>query len=212
MKMSDPKYIDRLAKLEAALYVAGHPIDMDSLKLAVGTKSDKVIRKLLGELSLRYEARKSALEVKALPGERAVMRLKEEFDRKVKRFTNRPLLTTGPLKTLSYVAYHQPVEQVKVVADRGSHVYSHLRMMEEMGLIIRERLNGRGYIIETTSYFADYFGFGQDPLKTRIQLRQMFSTLKIPKLDNGEDVGDSTGILDSAFADGPLADSLDEFG
>ncbi|MFB0558542.1 MAG: SMC-Scp complex subunit ScpB [Candidatus Bathyarchaeia archaeon] len=209
--MGEKRRVDRLGRLEAALYAAGRPVDMESLKLAVGTKSSNVIMKLIGELSSRYTLRQSALEIKALNEDRAVMRLKEEFNRKVKRFTNRPLLTIGPLKTLSYIAYHQPVEQVRVVADRGSHVYSHLKMMEEMGLIIRERLNGRGYIIETTPYFADYFGFGQDPLKTRIQLRQMFSTLKIPKLENGNDLGGSSDMLESAFADGPLSDSWDGF-
>lgn len=209
--MSEYRRVDRLARLEAALYSAGRPVDMESLKIAVGTKSDKAIMKLIGELSSRYESRRSALEIKSLNGDRAVMRLKEEFDRKVKRFTNRPLLTTGPLKTLSYIAYHQPVEQVRVVADRGSHVYSHLKMMEEMGLIIRERLDSKGYIIETTPYFADYFGFGQDPLKTRIQLRQMFSTMKIPKLENGDDLGGTPDTLESAFAKGPLSDSWDGF-
>jgi segregation and condensation protein B len=211
MTMSNPRYTERLAKLEAALYSAGRPVDLEDLKIVVGTKSDKVIRKMIGELDIRYRARRSALEVRSLPGYRAVMRLKEEYDTRVKRFTNRPLLTSGPLKTLSYVAYHQPVEQIKVVADRGTHVYSHLRMMEEMGLITRERPSNRSYVIETTPYFADYFGFGQSPLKTKIQLRQMFSTMKIHKLDNGDDVEKSSEILESAFADGPLVDSLDGF-
>lgn len=209
--MNSPRDMERLAMLEAALYSAGRPVDLESLKLAVGTKSDKVILRLIDELALRYEFRRSALEVKALPGKRAVMRLKEVFERTVKRFTNKPLLTRGPLKTLSYIAYHQPVEQIKVVADRGTHVYSHLKMMEEMGLITRERLDGRSYIIETTLYFADYFGFGLDPLKSKLQLRQMFSTMKIHKLENGDEGSVATGMLESPFADGPLVDSLDGF-
>jgi segregation and condensation protein B len=94
--------------LEAALYAAGRPVDMESMKVVVRTKSDKVIARLIRELSLRYEARRSALEVKVLPGNRAVMRLKQRYDQSVKRFTTRPLLTSGPLRTLSYVAYHQP--------------------------------------------------------------------------------------------------------
>ena len=210
MKMSNPRYVERLAKLEAALYSAGRPVNVESLKLVVGTKSDNVIRKMVGELAIRYRARRSALEVKLLPDHRAIMGLKEEYDRRVKRFTNRPLLTSGPLKTLSYVAYHQPVEQVKVVTDRGTHVYSHLRMMEKLGLITRERPNGRGFVVETTSYFADYFGFGHGPLKTKLQLRQMFSTMKIHKMDNGNDL-EGPPDLETAFADGPLADSMDGF-
>jgi segregation and condensation protein B len=171
--------------LEAALYSAGRPVDFDRLKTVIRTKSSKVVRKLIQELSEKYEARGSAMEVKALPEERAVMRLRSEYSIMVKSFTNRPLLTTGPLKTLSYIAFHQPVEQIKVVDSRGNHVYAHIRMMEEMGLITRDKPDGRGYVIATTPYFSDYFGFGHDPLKSKIALRQMFSTMKIHKMDNG---------------------------
>ncbi len=207
--MSDPRNMQRLAMLEAALYSAGRPLDMGSLKLVARTKSDKVILRLVRELSIRYEARRSALEVKILPGSRAVMRLKQSYDMTVKKFTTRPLLTIGPLKTLSYIAYHQPVMQSQVIEDRGNHVYAHLRLMEEMGLIMRERLNGRSSIIETTAYFSDYFGFGHDPQKSKIQLRQIFSQMQIHKLDNGDEKDTASEVLDMAFAGGPLADSGD---
>jgi segregation and condensation protein B len=209
--MSNSRYQERLTVLEAALYAAGRPVDLEGLKLVVQTKSERIIRKLVNELSIRYQTRQSALEIKILPGNRAVMRLKEEFDSSVKTFTNRPLLSTGPLKTLSYVAYHQPVEQMKVVEDRGSHVYSHLRLMEEMGLIIRKRLNNRGYMIETTRYFSEYFGFGYDPLKSKIQLRQMFNSLKIHKMDNGEEKSESSELLSNVFSETSLSEPFDAF-
>ena len=207
--MSDPRNAQRLAMLEAALYSAGRPVDLESMKVVVRTKSDKVMARLIRDLAFRYDARRSALEIKFLPGNRAVMRLRQRYDQTVKRFTTRPLLTIGPLKTLSYVAYHQPVPQSQVIEDRGSHVYSHLRRMEEMGLITRERPEGRGYVIETTAFFADYFGFGLDPSNTRIQLRQMFDELSIDKLDNGKEESASSEALNMAFEEGPLSDSLD---
>lgn len=199
----------RLTTLEAALYSAGRPVSVENLKIVVRTKSDKVIHKLIDSLVIRYEARKSALEVTILPENRAVMRLKQKYEIDVKKFTTKPLLTIGPLKTLSYIAYHQPVMQSQVVEDRGSHVYAHLKQMEEMGLIIRERLNPRGNVIETTAYFADYFGFGQDPEKSKIQLHQMFNEIKIHKLDNGEEENTPPELLEQAFTEGPLADSRD---
>jgi len=170
--------------IEAALYAAGRPVDVEDLKRVVGTRSERVVLKLARELSMRYEARGSALEVQELPGNRVILKLRAKFSKMVKRFTRRPLLTRGPLKTLSYIAYHQPVMQAEVVSDRGSHVYAHLRMMEGMGLITRER-DGREVTIETTPYFGDYFGFSHNPLKSKLQLRQMFSRMKITKLDNG---------------------------
>ncbi|MFQ6053933.1 MAG: SMC-Scp complex subunit ScpB [Candidatus Bathyarchaeia archaeon] len=178
----------RLAVLEAALYTAGRPVEMGRLKRLVRTRSDRVVQKLVRALAERYDARGSALEIKELPGNRVVLRLRGKFAKMARRFARRPLLTIGPLKTLSYIAYYQPVEQSKVIEERGSHVYNHLRMMEQLGLIARERISSREVIIRTTPYFADYFGFSHDPIKSRLQLQWIFNRMKITKLDNGGDI------------------------
>ena len=192
MSQASTRFERRICSLEAALYSAGRPIYINELKSVVGTKSEKVIRKLVGSLSERYSTRGGALEVVLHVDGRAAMQLNEEYDSMVKQFKNKPLLTVGPLKTLSYVAFHQPVDQRQVVADRGGHVYGHLRMMESMGLIHRERTEERSYTVTTTPYFGDYFGFSHNPAKSKLQLKQIFRELKITKLENGdvEDVGD----------------------
>jgi segregation and condensation protein B len=184
--MSSLKRFEKINILEAALYAAGRPVNLDSLKSLINTKSEKKVISLLNDLTKTYDERKSALEIKYLSGNRVVMKLRQKYDSMVKKFTQRPLLTRGPLKTLSYIAYHQPIEQVKVVAKRGNSAYVHLRIIEEMGLITREKLNERGYILETTPYFSDYFGFGQDIIKAKLQLRQLFDEINIHKLNNGD--------------------------
>lgn len=186
----EKKFAIRITNIEAALYSAGRPVEIESLKSVANTKSENVIKKLIITLAKRYEERESALEIRQLPHKRAVMQLRPEFTDMVRRFTNRPLLTSGPLKTLSFIAYHQPIEQIKVIEDRGSHAYSHLKIMEDMGLIVRDRVSHRTVIIKTTSYFAEYFGFSDDPIKSKLQLRSIFSSLKITKLDNGNHDGD----------------------
>lgn len=177
--------VKRLALLEASLYSAGRPVELEELKLVLRTRSEKVVLKLVEELDKKYNARKSALEIKELLGKRIILRLKPEYKNMVIKITKKPLMTRGPLKTLSYIAYNQPVDQMKVIADRGSHAYAHLRMIEEMGLIIRDNSKTKGVIVSTTPYFSDYFGFSNSPLKTKIQLRKMFDLIKITKLDNG---------------------------
>jgi len=179
----------RLTTLEAALYVAGRPLEISRLMQVIGTKSERVAFKLIDELSTRVSERGGALEVKRLPGRRAVLQLKQEYNEMVKQLTNRPLLTIGPLKTLSYIAYHQPVEQSQVLIDRGAHVYPQLRLIEDLGLITRDQVEDRNVIIRTTSFFADYFGFSQNPVKSKLELQQIFSSLKIHQLDNGMDLG-----------------------
>lgn len=184
--MSEDRSRRRLARMEAALYSAGRPVSLEDLKRVVGTKSDKVIQGLIQELTYRYRERGCAMEVSKAPEDRVILKLRDEYDEVVNRFNHRPLLSRGPLRTLSYVAYHQPVEQTQVVADRGSHAYGHLRMMDDMGLITRERNEDRTYVIRTTSFFADYFGFSRTPAKSKLQLHQIFGDLKIHRMDNGD--------------------------
>jgi len=176
---------DRLSLIEAALYSAGRPVELESLKRLIKTTSDRVVLRLLEELRRRYEDRGSALEIGVLPDGRAVMKLKGEFESLVRRLARRPLLTQGPLKTLSYIAYHQPIEQRDIITERGRHAYTHLRLLEERGLIIRERGEDGRIIVKTTPYFADYFGFSQNPAKIKLQLRMLFNEMRIKRIDEG---------------------------
>ena len=173
--ISDKRQV-KLTELEAALYSAGHPLDMEELMQALGRRSEKIVLRYIEELAGKLKARGGALEVKTLPGNRAAMQLRPEYGRMVRQFTNRPLLTVGPLKTLGYIAYNQPIEQAQVLDYRGVHIYSQLRLLEDMALISRERTE-RGVIIKTTPFFSDYFELSQDSEKSRQQIIQLFSSL-----------------------------------
>ncbi|HDJ21811.1 MAG TPA: SMC-Scp complex subunit ScpB [Candidatus Bathyarchaeota archaeon] len=204
----------RLRNLEAVLYGAGRPLGIHEVQTVIGSKSEKVARKVVRLLSERYKARGRALEVVELEGDRVVMQLKPEFEEFVKQFNNRPLLNPGPLKTLSYIAFHQPVDQRQVIADRGAHAYAHIKLMENMGLIERRRTPDRSFIITTTPFYGDYFGFSHNPERSRIQLRQVFRELKITKLENGELDESLGGVVEGleeldAVDEGILADPGD---
>ena len=198
----------RLCRVEAALYSAGRPLSFDEIRPIANTKSDRVVTKLLKNLEEVYQKRSCALEVKILNDGRVALQLKPKFEKLVQQFNHRPLLTVGPLKTLSYIAFHQPVDQRQVINDRGSHVYAHLRMMDDIGLITRERTEERSYLIRTTSFFGDYFGFSHNPERSKLQLKKIFRDLKITKLENGNsDFGlDDLGLDD---IEEELADSGD---
>lgn len=176
MMVIPDKRMVKLAELEAALYSAGHPLDMEELMQALGSKSEKIVLRYVDELTGKLKARDGALEVKKLPGNRAVMQLRPEYGKMVRQFTNRPLLTVGPLKTLGYIAYNQPIDQAQVLDYRGPHVYTQLRLLENMALISRERTE-KSVIIKTTPFFADYFDLSPDPGKSRLQIIQLFSNL-----------------------------------
>jgi segregation and condensation protein B len=162
-----------LALLEAALYVAGRPLNLNELCSALKTRSKNKVRKLAKELMKAYASRNTALEILELKDERYVLQLKADFTPYVRKFVTRPLLSTGPLKTLSYIAYRQPVSQKRVVEVRGHHVYSHIRMLKEMGLVAAER-SGRSTVLRTTEYFADYFGLSHDVALMKKELKHVF--------------------------------------
>jgi segregation and condensation protein B len=163
----------RLALIEAALYVAGRPLDLKTLASVVKTRSHPIVQQLARTLKEEYDRRETCLEILELEDERFVMQLKTKFSPHVQRLAVRPLLTAGPLKTLSYIAYRQPVSQKQVLNVRGTHVYAHLKQLAELGLITRERV-GRNSILRTTQLFADYFGFGHDLRTMKRKLRTDF--------------------------------------
>ena len=108
-----------------------------------------------------------------LKDERYVLQLKADFTPLVKKLVNRPLLSSGPLKTLSYIAYRQPVSQKRVIQARGQHAYGHVKLLKDMGLVVAERA-GRSMTLRTTDYFADYFGLTHDTATMKRELKRIF--------------------------------------
>ena len=159
--------------LEAALYIAGRPLNINELCQAVGSRSKKRVIGYVETLMEQYKARNSPIEILALKDERYVMQVKAEYTPLIKKLVNRPLLSSGPLKTLSYIAYRQPVTQKRVIEVRGQHAYGHIKLLKDMGLIATER-SGRSLALKTTEYFADYFGLSMETSSLKRDLRKIF--------------------------------------
>jgi segregation and condensation protein B len=163
----------KLALLEAALYVAGKPLDINEICAMLGSRSKKNAQKLLTTLKQDYASRNTSLEILELKDDRYVLQLKADYTPLVKKLVNRPLLSSGPLKTLSYIAYRQPISQKRVIEVRGQHAYGHVKLLKEMGLIAAER-SGRSMALKTTDYFADYFGLIHDTALMKKELKRIF--------------------------------------
>ena len=164
---------------EAALYVSGRPLDLKTIGSVIGARSEDKIRGIASAVSERYRTANSPLQVVELPDGRFVMQLKAEFAKHVRKLANRPLLTPGPLRTLSFIALKQPITQSYVVRVRGKLAYIHVKQLKDMDLIVDEKI-GRTRLLRTTSTFADYFNLNHDPLLMRKELKKA--------LQIGEDV------------------------
>jgi len=167
------KFKHDLALIEAALYVAGRPLDLKILSSLIKPRSKRRAEKLAETLREEYKMRDTALEVLKLDDKRFVLQLKSEYTPRVRRLSLRPLLPMGPLKTLSYIAYRQPVLQSQVIDVRGEHAYGHLKELEDQDLIVRERV-GKSRMLRTTEFFADYFGLSHDLRTMKRQLKSAF--------------------------------------
>ena len=180
--LKQERFRRQLALLEAGLYVAGRPLDLKTLGSVIRIRSKRKVRKLAHALVETYSNRDTALEVLELEGERFVMQLKAEYTDRVRRLATRPLLSAGPLKTLSYIAFRQPILQTKVVDVRGHHAYGHLRELEDMELIVREGV-GRKKVVKTTEFFADFFGLSHDLRAMKRQLKTIFQDFAEPQTE-----------------------------
>jgi len=166
---------EAIALLEAALYVAGRPLDLKTLGSIIKSRSKKKIQALSRTLAQKYLDLKGALELIELDDGRFVLQLKPKYAPHVKRLSIRPLLSQSSLKTLAYIAYVQPVAQSHIAALRGSHVYKQIKELKKLGLIRAEKL-GKTRIIRTTDVFADYFNLNHDMRLMKRQLKTLFET------------------------------------
>jgi segregation and condensation protein B len=171
---------NKMSLMEAALYVTGRPIDIRTLGSVAGFRSEDKTKELARQLKDKYGNNGSCLEILELSDGRFVMQLKPQYVKHVKRLATRQLLTTGPMKTLSFIAYRQPVTQSYLAKVRGNLTYSHVKQLREMGLITEERL-GRTKVLRTTPNFADYFNLTHDIAGMKKQLERLFQSIKAEK-------------------------------
>ncbi|HUI85528.1 MAG TPA: SMC-Scp complex subunit ScpB [Nitrososphaerales archaeon] len=158
-----------VARVEAALYAAGRPLDPEQLAKAAGTESQRKAVAVAREIAKAVNGSLKAIEVIEYPGPRFAMQLKTEYTQVARRFATRPLLSRAALRTLSFIAYFQPISGSELVLRRSSAVYQHLRSLEEIGFITSER-QGRSKSYKTTSRFAEYFGLSSDIAMMKKQL------------------------------------------
>ena len=156
------------ARIEAALYSAGRPLTIREIMQASGTGSRTKAGELLNAIMQKAGRAFRALEVAKLPDGSYVLQLKPQYSGIIRKYASRPILPRATLKTLSYIAYKQPVSSKELVETRGSGVYAHLRDLRQLDYISRDNVGGgRIKIYTTTARFQKYFGIhgDQDTLK-----------------------------------------------
>ena len=153
---------ESMARLEAALYSAGRPMSVEELIRASGTESRVKTLNLLTKLIQKAKGAFKAIEIVILPDDSYVFQLKPEYSSTIgRRYASKPILPKATQKTLSYIAYEQPISSKQLVEVRGTGVYSHLKELSQLDLIEHQNV-GRIKIYNTTEKFRKYFGIQGD--------------------------------------------------
>lgn len=158
-----------LAKVEAALYAAGRPLAVEEIMRVTGTSSERKATAVAREVARTVNGAMQAVEVVEYAGPKFAMQLKAQYTQTARKFATRPLLSRAALRTLSFIAFFQPISSAELVLRRSSTVYQHLKELEEVGFVVGER-RGRGRAYKTTSRFAEYFGLSTDVPTMKRQL------------------------------------------
>lgn len=178
LSLNNPLYFSaRMEKekiLEAALFMSPKAISLEELNEIAEVGSRLETKSLLEELISFYRTRKSALEIVELPVGYQ-MRVKSQYEDKVKQFAQDSMFHRGIMKTLALIAYKQPITQSAVIQFRNNKGYDHVKELLENGFIKKEP-RGKTFVLSTTTKFVEYFGkdFGKGA-------RQLTEKQRFPK-------------------------------
>ena len=176
--------------IEAALFAAGGPVDLATLKELVSKK--KKTRAIALSLIQEYQERHSGLDIVEVEG-KYVMQVKPEYADQVRSVAPKEL-PSPVLRTLSMIAYHQPLLQSDLVEKRGNATYDHVKELEARGLISRSP-EGRSRILTTTQGFAEYFGLkSSDPEYIKQKIIELVSEQGQTGLDKWLGVKPTIGV------------------
>ena len=161
--------------IEAALFAAGGAVDITRLSDLIG-RTDGETSLIADGLIEEYRERESGIEIMKSKNAEYLMQVMPEYVEYVRSFAPKEL-PAPVLRTLSVIAYHQPVTQSDLVRIRGNSAYSHVHDLVGMELIGSVPM-GHTKLLTTTHRFAEYFGLdSSDPeairnaLKSRMEAR-----------------------------------------
>ncbi|MBO4797178.1 MAG: SMC-Scp complex subunit ScpB [Candidatus Methanomethylophilaceae archaeon] len=142
--------------VEAALFSASGNLRISEIAEKTGF-SDEEVRTAIIDLRREYDSRDSAIMIAKLGGEYRMM-LRTEYSECTGTFSKAEM-TSGMMRTLSTIAYNQPVLQSELFKTRGPRTYEDVPALIEMGFVSAKK-SGQTKELTTTKKFSEYFGIG----------------------------------------------------
>ncbi|MDR1404078.1 MAG: SMC-Scp complex subunit ScpB [Candidatus Methanoplasma sp.] len=142
--------------VEAALFSSSEKIGVSGIAEKTGLPEAE-IRHALKDLRREYDERDSAIMIAKIGNEYRMM-LRTEYTDYAGKFAKAEM-TGGMMRTLSTIAYNQPVLQSELFKTRGARTYDDVHALIDMDMVSGKR-SGQTLELTTTKKFSEYFGIG----------------------------------------------------
>lgn len=143
--------------VESVLFSASKPVSINEIKEATDLTPNK-IKKTMEELIEDYNVNRkdeTSMEV-VKAGDKFAMQVKKKFvDQSI--MIAKPEIENYLLKTLTLIAFHQPLKQSNLRRMIGTKAYEHVDELATMKLIHAKK-HGTTEMLTTTKLFPEYFG------------------------------------------------------
>ena len=153
----------RLARVEAALFLADEPLTARKVATSAALVDSAEARRLIARLREQYDADASAFQVEEIAGGYQILTRPayRPWLQRAQRTVRDARLTPAASETLAVVAYRQPISRADVEAIRGVACAELLTQLMEKGMIKivgRQESLGRPVLYGTTKKFLQSFG------------------------------------------------------
>ena len=143
--------------IESVIFSASQPVSIKEIKDATKLSIRKIkdpLNELLNDYNVERRNDTSMEIVKA--GNKYIMQLKNDYvDNSI--LLSKPEINDDLLKTLSLIAFHQPIKQSNLRRMVGQKIYDQVDELVSMK-IINSKKHGSTEMITTTKLFPEYFG------------------------------------------------------
>ena len=150
------------SKLEALLFSSGRKMSVEELSRLSNAKTMD-IQNSLTELKKEYDEKNSSVMI-VNEGDSWKLTVREQFLPLVQKIVTETELSKTILETLAVIAFKYPIKQSDLIKMRTNKAYDHLKELEEMGYISRQK-HGRTNLIKLTQKFFEYFDLPEEKLK-----------------------------------------------
>ena len=150
------------SEIEALLFSSGRKMSIEELS-KLSRKKPEEVQNALVELKKEYDDKATSVML-VNEGNYWKLTVREQFLSLVQKIVTETELTKTVTETLAVIAFKYPIKQSDLIKIRTNKAYDHLKELEEMGYISRQK-HGRTNLIKLTPKFFEYFNLPEEKLK-----------------------------------------------